>query len=170
MIFSRLAVAVCVTLVGCAQVQEARETPPSEPFNHRAMKDEVTFQTPKGHITLFYYTSDGGSQLYNFMQVYTGSTLEGFFPILSSNGPIHRISKEEKPVEYTLRAYAQVPGKPDASRSQIELVETDPENPQDKAWIIRIRGNEGRNIQAAIVATVDSAKDKADLTSPGKPK
>lgn len=170
MIFSRLAVAVCAILVGCAQVQEVREAPPSEPSNPRVMKDEVTFQTPKGHLTLFYFTSDGGSKLYNFMQVYIGSTLEGFFPILPSNGPIYRIAKEEKPVEYTLRAYAQVPGKPDASRSQIELVETDPENPQDKAWIIRIRGSEGRNIQAAIVATVDSAKDKAGVTSSDRPK
>ncbi|MDP2383705.1 MAG: hypothetical protein Q8N00_12980 [Nitrospirota bacterium] len=170
MMFSRLVVAVCVVLVGCAQVQEVREKPPSEPLTPRIMNDEVKFHTPKGYVTLFYYTSEGGSKLYNFMQVYTGSTLQGFFPILPTNGPIYHISKEEKPVEYTLRAYAQVPGKPDASRSQIELVETVPENPGDKAWIIRIRGNEGRDIQAAIVITVDSTRERVGGNILGQPK
>jgi hypothetical protein len=118
------------------------------------MTATFTFITPRGHLTRFYFVSVGGSTRYNFMQVWKGTVLTDFFGIVPvSTGVLYGFQRQNAPVEYTLKAFAQVPGTPNATQSNSEATVVPSTKPGDQEWLLRIQGDEGKQVQVSLLTT-----------------
>jgi hypothetical protein len=112
------------------------------------------FVTPSNNFTIFYLMSLGGSTRYNFMNLWVEQEIEKWFPILQSWPPeLCRIEKKSAPVEYTLRAYAQVPGTSDVTPLNIDPQAVETPTPGDQEWVLHLLGTEGITIQVGLVIT-----------------
>jgi hypothetical protein len=122
------------------------------------MATDWKFVTPRGHLTLFYFGSLGGSRRYNFMQVLSGTSLETYFPLMPGAPVLGSIPRKQSSVEYTLKAFAQVTGTSKVTQSGIDATSVPSTKPGDQEWLLQIQDDEGKEIQISLLITpVDPA-------------
>jgi hypothetical protein len=115
------------------------------------MAAEWSFIVPAKRLAIFNFVSNGSSKKYNFFQVWVGTELKFWFGIVPSYPNVYRIAKEKSPIQYTLKAYAQVPGTTTVTRSDIDAQVMPPEEQVEQEWLLHVRNDEGKDVQVTLL-------------------